>query len=91
MSSRDQFKFASEIARGEHDEELPDYDVLCQWIRRAPKTWGGGLLRHIVSKVSVEGFFKDDPAMLTFVQRSADIARDPHSMLRDQDQAHEQS
>lgn len=82
----DPFKKAAEIARGEHDDELPDYDVMIQWLRRSPQTWNGGFLRQVVTNcvVGTPQFFKDDAAMIRFVEYYAAVARDPLSMLRDQ-------
>jgi hypothetical protein len=83
--SKDKFKLASEIARGEHDDDMPDYDVIVQWIRRCPQTWAGGLLSAAVTKcvAGAPQFFKDDEAMIRFVEYYAAVARDPNSMLRE--------
>jgi hypothetical protein len=80
----DPFKKAAEIARGEHDDELPDYDVIIQWLRRSPQTWNGGFLRQVITNcvVGKPQFFKDDAALIRYVEKAIAVARDPNSMLR---------
>lgn len=84
MTSKDGFTRAAEIARGEHDDELPDYDVIVQWLRRSPQTWNGGFLRQVITNcvLGEPQFFKDDSALLRYVERAIVACRNPNSILR---------
>lgn len=82
MTSRDKFKLASEIRRGEHMDDLPDYDVIVSWLLRCPRTWQGGLLATIAGRIAVEPFFKSDEDMMNFIERAMLNARDQTRCLR---------
>lgn len=87
MTSKEGFKRAAEIRRGEHDRELPDFDVICSWIHRCPLTWLGGLLATTAARCATEPFFANDEAMMGFILRAIAVARYQPSVLREESQA----
>ncbi len=83
MTSKDGFERAAKIRRGEHDDELPDYDVIVSWLHRCPMTWIGGLLATVVARAVAAPVFASDDALIGFVHRAIWKVRNPNCVLRD--------
>jgi hypothetical protein len=83
MNAIDPFQRAKDIRAGKLDHEMPNYNELCQWIQRVPKTWLGGLLRQTAVCCVHPPFFASDEALIEFVRRAIDDSRNPASVLRE--------
>lgn len=71
---------AAAIRRGDHDDKLPDYEVLTGWLQRVPLTWLPDLFFRICLACIMRRVFQDG-GMDRVIARAKNQASDPNSSV----------
>lgn len=77
------FEKASQIRKGELDDEMPSYEELTGWMQRVPETWLPGLVMRVVSMAVIRGVFADGGLEKTVERAKQQAIEHPQGVLRD--------